>query len=86
MCLVYKTALLLTGRGSCLIVGLWMQGLALSVAEPSALPNLHHKQGVTADGLLAVVVWWRDAFKLLSGEEAARKVRMSFSAALQAKV
>jgi hypothetical protein len=55
-----------------------VQALALSVAEPRVLPEVHARHGIRADSLQAAASWCRDAFRILTPEEAVKKVGSAF--------
>ncbi|CAL8469198.1 g8739 [Coccomyxa elongata] len=50
-----------------------VQAMALSMADPSALPTVNAKGGVKSSSLLPIATWYSSAFRQLSTDEAAQK-------------
>ena len=53
-----------------------LQGLAMSMADPDALPVVHARNGIKSSSLLPITTWFNGAFRQLSKNEAAQKVRI----------
>jgi hypothetical protein len=51
-----------------------LQALAMSIADPETLPDMHAKKGIRSSSLHPITTWFNGAFRQLSANEAAQKV------------
>ncbi|KAK9908106.1 hypothetical protein WJX75_002826 [Coccomyxa subellipsoidea] len=50
-----------------------VQALAMSIADPETLPDMHAKKGIRSSSLHPITTWFNGAFRQLSANEAAQK-------------